>query len=247
MLAENTLCGAKPDEGAVTTTLYLDRDYVTDQVYWQHATHFRDRFAASRFIETSYAGPLQVARIGERQARVLSPWLDELASLTVNGISPERFYRAQSLLSATLDVVIPRMKMMGRRVPPEPRGTTTWSRAFRPLREEAQRVAELLDDDLSRGWSVTELAARVHLSPSQLRRVFVEAFGKSPSAYRTMLRAERMAHLLKTTNSPISSIAAAVGWRDPDFAARQFRRSVGVSPSDYRRFGRNRDSRCDPE
>jgi AraC family transcriptional regulator len=26
-----------------TTTLYLDRDYVIDQVFWQFAEHFTDR------------------------------------------------------------------------------------------------------------------------------------------------------------------------------------------------------------
>ena len=53
-----------------------------------------------------------------------------------------------------------------------------------------------------------------------------------------MMRVERMAHLLKGHDSPVSVIAASVGWSDPDFAARQFRRSVGVSPSEYRRISR---------
>ena len=119
-------------------------------------------------------------------------------------------------------------------------------RAFRPSRAEARQVAELLEANLSRRWSVSELAETVHLSPSQLRRVFAEAFGKSPIAHLTMLRAERMAHMLRVTESPISEIAAAVGWGDPDFAARQFRRSVGVSPSEYRRVSRNGTPVVDP-
>lgn len=57
--------------------------------------------------------------------------------------------------------------------------------------------------------------------------------------YLAMLRAERMAQLLKATDAPISVIAASVGWGDPDFAAQQFRRRVGVTPSEYRRNGRN--------
>ena len=89
-------------------------------------------------------------------------------------------------------------------------------------------------------WSVTDLAREVHLSKSQLGRVFVEAFGKSPIAYLTMLRAERMAALLRTTDTPIAVVAREVGWGDPDFAARQFRRSVGVTPSRYRAIARAR-------
>jgi transcriptional regulator GlxA family with amidase domain len=80
------------------------------------------------------------------------------------------------------------------------------------------------------------MAESVHLSSSQFRRIFLEAFGKSPIAYLTMLRVQRMVELLRTTDSTISVIAASVGWGDPDFAARQFRRSVGLSPSEYRRI-----------
>ena len=93
-----------------------------------------------------------------------------------------------------------------------------------------------------RKWSVTEMAREVHLSKSQVGRVFVEAFGKSPIAYLTMLRTERMAGLLRTTDTPIAEIAQEVGWRDPDFAARQFRRSVGVTPSKYRALSRSATS-----
>ena len=87
---------------------------------------------------------------------------------------------------------------------------------------------------------MTELSNEVHLSKSQVDRMFVEAYGKTPIAYLTMLRAERMAGLLRTTDTPIAVIAREVGWSDPDFAARQFRRSIGVTPSHYRAIARAR-------
>lgn len=242
VLAANTLCGAEPEGWVTTTTLYLDRDYVIDLVFWQHAAQLTDRLDAKLFLDTRYAEPAQVLRLGEDRAGSLMPWLDELAALTADGLAPERFYRAQASLSAILDVVVPRLAITGQRISTTQRSTVAPStprhRSFRPLRAEARQIADLLSGELSRRWAVSELADKVHLSPSQLRRVFVEAFGKSPMAYLTMLRAERMAHLLRDTASPISVIAAEVGWDDPDFAARQFRRSLGISPSEYRRIGR---------
>lgn len=242
VLAANTLCGAEPEGWVTTTTLYLDRDYVIDQVFWQHAARFKDRLDASDFLEASYAEPAQVVRLGEDRAGLLMPWLDELAALSADGQHSNNFYRAQALLSAVLDVIVPHLAVTGDRVTSTQRSTivpsTPRHRAFRPLRAEARIAAELLARDMDRRWSVPELAGAVHLSPSQLRRVFTQAFGKSPIAYLTMLRAERMAHLLKATESPISVIAASVGWGDPDFAARQFRRSIGVAPSEYRRISR---------
>jgi len=251
VLAANTLCGAEPEGWVTTTTLYLDRDYVIDQVFWQYAARFKDRLDASDFLDTNYAEPAQVVRIGEDRAGLLMPWLDELAALSVDGLRAERFYRAQALVSAVLDVVVPHLAVTDQRVTSTQRSAIVPSaprhRAFRPLRAEARRVAELIAGELDRRWSVPELAGAVHLSPSQLRRVFTASFGKSPIAYLTMLRAERMAHLLKVTDSSISVIAASVGWGDPDFAARQFRRSIGVAPSEYRRISRKTPLPTDPE
>jgi len=251
VLAANTLCGAEPEGWVTTTTLYLDPDYVIDQVFWQHADRFTDRFDASEFIETNYADPAQVVRIGEDRAGLLMPWLDELTALSVEGRHAEHFYRAQALLSTVFDIVVPHLALTGQRITPSQRSTVIPSvprhRAFQPLRAEARKIAELLASALDRRWSVSELADAVHLSPSQLRRVFTASFGKSPIAYLTMLRAERMAHLLKVTYSPISIIAASVGWSDPDFAAQQFRRSVGVAPSEYRRISRKKPLPTDPE
>ncbi|KID28369.1 Helix-turn-helix domain [Prauserella sp. Am3] len=66
--------------------------------------------------------------------------------------------------------------------------------------------------DIAHRWTLAELAAEVHLSPSQLGRVFTAAFGKSPIAYLTMLRVEKMVSLLRTTDASVSVIAEKVGW-----------------------------------
>lgn len=243
LLAANTLCGAEPEGWITTTTLYLDRDYLVDQVFWQYASQFSNRLDAECFLGTYYAEPAQIARLGEDRTGLLMPWLDELAALSVDGVPGDRFYRAQALVFAVLDVIVPHLAVTGHRLSPTQRSTAVPSaprhRSFLPLRAEARNVAQLLRLELARRWTVSDLADAVHLSSSQLRRVFVEAFGKSPIAYLTMLRTEQMARLLQATDSPISVIANAVGWSDPDFAARQFRRTIGASPSDYRRISRD--------
>lgn len=240
VLAANTLCGAEPEGWVTTTTLYLDREYVIDQVFWQYAAQFCDRHNARDFFEAHYSTPAQIVRIGEDRAGHLMPWLDELASLSLDGPQPERFLRAQALLFSVLDVIVPFMTTTvgavgGRRgstvIPAAPR-----HRQFTPLRVEARHIAQLIRDDPARQWTVPELAEAVHLSPSQLRRVFVEAFGKAPVAYLTMVRTERMARHLRSTVLPVKQIAAEVGWADADFAARQFRRGLGVTPRTYRQF-----------
>lgn len=110
LLASNTLRGAEPEDWVTVTTLYLDRDYVVDQVFWQHAAVLSDRLAAKDFIAARYAEPAQILNLGESRAGFLMPWLNELGQLSLDGPAPERFYRMQALLFAVLDVVSPFMQ-----------------------------------------------------------------------------------------------------------------------------------------
>lgn len=248
LLAANVLCGAEPEAHVTVTTIYADTDYVIDQVFWQHVEFLQDRLHAQDFAATVYTEPAQILRLGEDQAGRLIPWLDELVELSVEAQPVANFYRMQALWFSIAHVIAPFIKTSPIRTSATQRArncpTSPRHRRFAPLRREARMAAELLRANPMHRWSVTELADEVHLSKSQVGRVFVEAFGKSPIAYLTMLRTERMAGLLRTTDTPIAVIAREVGWGDPDFAARQFRRSVGVTPSRYRAISRERAARA---
>ena len=56
-LAANTLCGSEPEGSITVTTVYLDRDYVVDQVFWQHAALLADRLDAQDFADELYSEP----------------------------------------------------------------------------------------------------------------------------------------------------------------------------------------------
>lgn len=244
VLGANTLFGGEPEDRVTLTTIYADTDYVIDQVFWQHVGILHDRLDAQDFAATNYTEPAQILRLGEDRAGMLMPWLDELVALSVESRPVETFYRMQALWFSVAHVIAPFIKTSQVRTTSTQRATA-WPtspriRRFSPLRAEARKAADLLHAAPERRWSVTDLANEVHLSKSQVGRLFVEAFGKSPIAYLTMLRTERMAALLRTSDAPIAVIAQEVGWSDSDFAARQFRRSVGVSPSSYRTRSRVR-------
>ncbi|WP_431877996.1 helix-turn-helix domain-containing protein [Amycolatopsis sacchari] len=242
LLGANTLCGSEPEGHITVTTIYADTDYVVDQVFWQHVGLLRDRLEAQDFAATIYTEPAQILHLGEDRAGSLMPWLDELVALSIENQPVRNFYRMQALWFSITHVVAPYIKTSTVRTSSTQRAaawpTPPRHRRFAPLRQEARRAAELLRADPERRWSVDDLAHEVHLSRSQMFRVFVEAYGKTPIAYLTMLRTERMATLLRTTEAPIPVIAREVGWGDADFASRQFRRSVGITPSKYRTMSR---------
>ncbi|MNG37514.1 Arabinose operon regulatory protein [compost metagenome] len=60
----------------------------------------------------------------------------------------------------------------------------------------------------------------------------------TPMEYIQTLRVEEAKHLLETTASPIEVVAEEVGYDDAAFFSRLFKRSVNLSPAQYRRrFG----------
>ncbi|WP_204536875.1 helix-turn-helix domain-containing protein [Arthrobacter tumbae] len=243
-LGANTLCGSQPEGSITFTTLYLDRDYVIDQVFWQYAALLADRLDAQGFADELYSEPAQILHLGKERTGMLMPWLDELVSLSLDGLSPDRFYRMQALLFAVLDVIKPYMKTTQRRRSPTQRRATRPGppslRRFAPLRAEARQAAELLRDMPEQRWTLHELADTVHLSPSQLGRVFVDAYGKTPMTYLATLRAERLARLLRETDLPIEVAMREVGWHSRGHAARLFRQCVGASPTRYRQLVRQK-------
>lgn len=247
VLGDHTLCGSEPEGHFTVTTVYLDPDYMIDQVFWQYASVLSDRLHAQQFAETVYTEPAQVVRLGVGRAGMVMPWLDELVALSLEGPAVERFYRKQALLFAVLDVLIPFIKTTPVRVTASQRArsvpTAPRLRQFLPLRAEAAQAHDLLHESPEESWTLSALAKRVHLSPKQLSRVFVEAYGKTPLTYLTMLRVERMARILRDGELNVTAAGRAVGWSSRSRAAEAFRQCVGVTPQQYRALAR--DATCD--
>lgn len=246
VLAATTLCGSEPESSITVTTLYLDRDYIIDQIFWQHATLLVDRLDAQSFADELYSETAQILHLGEDRAGMLTPWLDELVALSIDGPSPQRFYRLQALLFAVLDVIIPHIATTPVRQTPTQRKATDPGaprhRHFTPLRAGAREAAELLREAPAQRWTLPDLAKAAHLSPSQLGRVFVDSYGKTPMTYLATLRAEHLARLLRETDLPIEVAMREVGWHSRGHAARLFRQCVGASPTRYRQLVRQKAS-----
>lgn len=240
LLGANVLCGSEPEGHLTVTTVYLDTDYLLDQVFWQHADVLCDRLDAQDFANTIYTEPAQILRLGEDRAGMLMPWVDELVALTIDGVARERFHRAQALWFSIIDRVSPFIEVSRRRVAPGQRAhirpTLPRDRRFAPLRAEAREVEALLREEISHDWSLPELSDIAHLSTKQLGRVFVEAFGKTPLAYLTMLRVEEMTRLLREPEVSIAEAARRVGWRSRNRATEAFRQYAGITPARYRQM-----------
>ena len=85
-----------------------------------------------------------------------------------------------------------------------------------------------------RPWRVAALARLCRLSQPHFHRKFKQATGSTPIDW---LRRERINHarrrLLESGDS-VKQISEQVGYNDPFFFSRDFKRYTGVAPKDYR-------------
>jgi AraC-like DNA-binding protein len=79
-----------------------------------------------------------------------------------------------------------------------------------------------------------DLAARIHLTPPALRRLFKYETGVCFREWLTEQRLQRAAHLLSTSFLSVKEITHSVGYEHPSSFIRAFERRFTQAPSSYR-------------
>ncbi len=82
--------------------------------------------------------------------------------------------------------------------------------------------------------SLNHLASLVNVSPNHLSTIFSAQTGRSFIKYLTELRMNKAKELLKCTSMRSSEISEAVGYKDPHYFSYMFKKTVGVTPTNYR-------------
>ena len=88
--------------------------------------------------------------------------------------------------------------------------------------------------NLDKSLSLEELAAECQLSKYHFSAKYKDATGYSPIKHFLHMKIEAACQLLDSTDLRISSVSAAVGYDDPLYFSRLFRKVTGTSPKDYR-------------
>ncbi len=79
------------------------------------------------------------------------------------------------------------------------------------------------------------LCQNIHLSESQLQRIFKRSTGVSISHYVARLRIAKACSLLTETDLAMADIAVQSGFFDSAHFSRSFSKTVGITPTQYRR------------
>lgn len=97
--------------------------------------------------------------------------------------------------------------------------------------EVTRYIAEHFQDpDLS----LNTLAAHVNFSPNHLSAVFSQQTGRTFIRYLTDYRLNRAKEMLRCTSYRSSEICSSVGYKDPHYFSYLFKKTFGVTPTQYR-------------
>ena len=96
-----------------------------------------------------------------------------------------------------------------------------------------EKLARLLMVDVSRPWKVEDLAHEAGMSKRSLQRKLKDA-GFSFSQLVRLVRVHESCRLLAEDVTPITAIGFCTGFSDSAHFSRDFRASMGMTPTDYR-------------
>jgi transcriptional regulator GlxA family with amidase domain len=102
--------------------------------------------------------------------------------------------------------------------------------------QPADRFAELIPwvmRNLHEDFSVSSLARRICMSPSHFTRAFKSVFGSTPAQFVETLRINEAKRRLSVPKRTLDTIAASVGFSDPQTFRRAFERRCGTKPRRY--------------
>lgn len=97
-----------------------------------------------------------------------------------------------------------------------------------------QQVQKTIRERYSENLTINELAAQVYLTPTYLCLLFRQVTGTTINRYLTNVRMEKAKELLMDLSNKLYDLSYAVGYMNPSYFSRQFKKYVGCLPSEYR-------------
>ncbi|MFC9707862.1 response regulator [Paenibacillus sp. NPDC056933] len=101
-------------------------------------------------------------------------------------------------------------------------------------RHVIKQVQEMVTRDTGQDLSVKMIADKVYLHPVYLSKIYKAETGEGLGDYMIRMRMERALYLLKNTNKKIYEITSELGYQNPQYFSKMFKKHYGMTPNEYR-------------
>lgn len=82
--------------------------------------------------------------------------------------------------------------------------------------------------------SLDEVSREVDISPYYFSKIFKDETGENFIEYVTNIRMEKAKELLTNSDCSMKEICSMVGYQDPNYFSRSFKKNTGVTPTEYK-------------
>ena len=96
------------------------------------------------------------------------------------------------------------------------------------------QALQYIQDHYKKEISLVDVSRQVNVSPYYFSKIFKEETGENFTEYLTNLRIEKAKELLRDTEYSVKEICLQVGYSEPNYFSRSFKKNVGVTPTEYK-------------
>ncbi|MBO5292223.1 MAG: response regulator [Lachnospiraceae bacterium] len=116
---------------------------------------------------------------------------------------------------------------------------TAASRNVATKREEksvslVEKIKTYINENFQRDLSLDEISREYDISPYYFSKIFKDETGENFIEYLTAVRMDKAKQLLLNKELSMKEICSMVGYADPNYFSRSFKKNVGVTPTEYR-------------
>jgi two-component system, response regulator YesN len=96
------------------------------------------------------------------------------------------------------------------------------------------KAKNYIDTHYSRDISLDDVSREVEISPYYFSKLFKEETGENFIEYVTNIRMEHAKKLLSSSELSMKEICGEIGYADPNYFSRIFKKNIGVTPTEFK-------------